>query len=93
MAFVPSPAQKVLIARPIKHIGGEIQNVLDALTHYNRLYQEQTPEVQAEADAIISRERLAQVYGAALPLREEIEAAVLAYEGVDELPVPEEEEI
>jgi len=33
-----------------------------------------------------------QVYSVALPLREEIEAVVFAYEGVDTLPVPEEEE-
>jgi len=93
MTFIPSAAQKVLIARPIKRIGNEIRNVLDALLNYERLYQEAAPEVQAEADTIISRARLVQVYGVARPLREEIEAAVLAYEGEDTLPVPEEEEI
>ena len=92
MAFTPSAAQRVLIARPIKRIGYEVQNVLDALLNYARLYQKQVPEVQAEAEKIISRARLVQIYNVALPLREEIEAAVLAYEGEDTLPVSEEDE-
>jgi len=91
MAFIPSAAQRVKIAAPAKNIGASLENVLAALTEYDQLYQEAAAVVQAEAEKIITRARLVQVYQQANALREEFRAAVLDYEGADTLPAKEEE--
>jgi len=92
MAFIPSAAQRVKIAAPAKKIAAELNNVLDALTQYGNLYDDDAAAVvQAEADTIVTHSRLVQIYQAAQSIQEEIMAAVLAYEGIDELPERVEE--
>jgi len=91
MAFIPSAAQRVKIAAPAKKIAAELNNVLDALTQYGNLYDDAAAVVQAEADTIVTHSRLVQIYQAAQSIQEEIMAAVLAYEGIDELPERVEE--
>ena len=90
--FIPSAAQKVIIASRPKQISGELQNAMDAIVRLYTWRAEQTDEVQAEMDKIATVTELEATYNQIKGWRNTLKTRVLAYEGTDELPTRDDAE-
>ena len=89
MTWTPRAYQRVQVADVVRPIASNLRNVVDACDQTAAWFTALAPEVQAEVVKICTVARFLEVQAAAQALRAEFDAALLAYEGPQGLPLAE----
>jgi hypothetical protein len=89
MSFTPGAYQKVEIANVVRGVASNLRNVVDACASTAEQYVALSPEAQAEVTKICTVARFLEIQAAAAAIQAELDAALLAYEGPQGLPMAE----